>query len=45
MKITVDAILMYYIRCYFSYYLIIIVNGIYFVYLKYVNRIKYDLPY
>ena len=30
---------------FFILFIIIIVNGIYFVYLKYVNRIKYDLPY
>ena len=27
------------------FFIIIIVIGIYFVYLKYVNRIKYNLPY
>ena len=30
---------------FFIFFLIIIVIGIYFVYHKYVNRIKYDLPY
>ena len=30
---------------FFILFIIIIVIGIYFVYLKYVNRIKYDLPY
>ena len=29
----------------FIFFIIIIVIGIYFVYHKYVNRIKYDLPY
>ena len=43
MKITVDAIL--YKVLFFIFFIIIIVIGIYFVYLKYVNPIKYDLPY
>ena len=30
---------------FFIFFVIIIVIGIYFVYHKYVNRIKYDLPY
>ena len=30
---------------FFIFFIIIIVIGIYFAYLKYVNRIKYDLPY
>ena len=30
---------------FFIFFVIIIVIGIYFVYQKYVNRIKYDLPY
>ena len=30
---------------FFIFFTIIIVIGIYFVYNKYVNRIKYDLPY
>ena len=37
-----------YVACkvlFFIFLIIIIVTSIYFVYLKYVNRIKYDLPY